>query len=182
MVGPLAGLQGLYADPADTTDVMDEGVAEAKANPIHPDHGSYGSQAYGYSGIDPAHSPFASFSIYDAGMMSNEYTGMAAPVMGTAIDETPESHHAAWPRGIQQPAWGAPDNYSLVGNQLQALHGTDEGAVELMNGFAPAGRETPWNYTADRYQSPDDVVLAKTNPHQLRSTSPMSNTGRGSGG
>jgi len=182
MVAPLTGLQGLYADPADTTDMMDEGVAEAKANPIHPDHSSYGSQSYGYSGIDPAHSPFASFSIYDAGMMGYEYTGMASPVMGSEIDETPVSHHAPWPRGIQQPSWQSPDDYALVGQQMEAMHKINQGAVELLNGFAPPGRETPWNYSADRYQSPDDVILAKTNPQQLRGTSPMSQTGSGAGG
>ena len=41
----LQGLKGLYADPQDLTDYMDEGVLEARANPVVAEHGEYGSQA-----------------------------------------------------------------------------------------------------------------------------------------
>lgn len=181
MPAPLQGLQGLYPDPQVTGQYMDEGVAEAKANPLNPEHSEYGSQSYGYSGIEPDHSPFAQFSIYDSGMEEQEYTGMSAPVMGEDIDRTPVTHKAAWPRGIQQPSYSGPDDYALVGDQLRAMHGTSEGADTYLNDYSPAGRETPWHYTTERFDSPDDVILA-SDPGQLRFTSSMSNTGRGSGG
>lgn len=181
MLTPLKGLTGLYPDPQDTTDAMDEGVAEAKALPLNPEHGEYGSQAYGYSGTTPDHSPFASFSIYDAGMTGGEYTGMAEPAPGGEIDQTPVTHHAAWPRGIQQPSWGEPDDYALVGTQMQVMHGTGQGASVLLNDNAPAGREMPWHYTSDRYDSIDHTILA-ANPAQLKGSAPTANNGRNAGG
>lgn len=178
---PLQGLRGLYPDPQITNQKMDEGVAEAKANPLASEHGSYGSQSYGYSGIEPDHSPFAQFTVYDAGMDEMEYSGMAAPVIGEEIDQTPVTHHAAWPRGIQQQSWSGPDDYALVGTQMREMHGTSEGADTLLNDYSPAGRETPWNYTSERFESPDDIVLARA-PDQLRGSAPTANTGRGAGG
>jgi hypothetical protein len=180
-MAPLQGLKGLYPDPQVTGQYLDEGVAEAKANPLASDHSTYGSQAYGYSGQDPSHSPFASFSAYNAGMSGTGYSGMGTPVAGEEIDQTPVTHHAAWPRGIQQMSWSGPDDYALVGDQMRAMHGTDDGAVELYNSFSPAGRETPWHYTADRYESVDHTILA-SDPEQLRPTGSQSQTGRGSGG
>lgn len=181
MVAPLQGLQGLYPDPQVSGQFMDEGVAEAKANALNSEHATYGSQAYGYSGQAPDHSPFASFTMYDAGMTGQDYTGMGAPVMGQEIDRTPVTHAANWPRGIQQPSWSNPDAYADVGIQVQGLHGTEQGATMLNVVNAPPGREHPWNYSADRYESPDSTVQA-TSPEQLKSGPSMSNGGYGAGG
>lgn len=184
MTFPLQGLQGLYPDPPQPSQVMDQGVYEAKANPIHPDHSVYGSQNLGYSGIDPVQNPYSGFSIYDSGMMGEEYSGMSHPEFGEEIDRTPNTHSAPWPRGIQQPSWGDPDAYVNVGIQNRAMHGIDQGGPRLLVGNQPGGRETPWTYTSDRYESPDDIVLA-TAPDQLKSVANLSgngNTGRGGGG
>jgi hypothetical protein len=178
---PLSGLSGLYGDPQDTVDLMDEGVLEAKANALNPEHGSYGSQAYGYSGTVPTASPFVGSS-YDAGMSGIDYTEVFYDSEGHADDQTPTSHSAAYPRGIIQPSWESPDGeYSRAGDQLRTVHGADLGGPEFYVNTAIADNLAGTDWSVDRYDSTDDVALASS-PGQLKTTSSMSANGRGAGG
>jgi hypothetical protein len=160
---PLQGLSagGMYADPQDTTDYMDEGVLEAKANEPDSEHGQFGSQHLGYQGTIPSESPFSDVAVYDAGFSSEAYTGTDYPVPGDMLDHTPTSHTAPYPRGIVQPNWGNPDAYELVGDQMVALHQPDQGGVRSYLGDAPGGHESPVNWTADRYDAPNQNILQK---------------------
>lgn len=180
MSEPLQGLTGLYGDPQDVEDTFDEGALEARANVLDPDHAHYGSQAYGYSGTVPTDSPFTGFSIYDGGLAGDGYSGMTYPDMGVMDDHTPTAHCSPYPRGIQQPSWDNPNGYALAGEAMQAVHGVDLGGPDLYIFTAPGGRERPVNISVDRYDSPDDVMLAKE-PGQLRGSRSGSNTGRGAG-
>ena len=157
---PLGGLQGMYPDPQDVTDYMDEGVLEAKANEPDSEHGQYGSQAIGYSGTIPTESPFENVAVYDAGF-SGEYEGTDYLESGDSLDHTPTSHTAPYPRGIAQPDWGNPDAYELVGDQMMALHQPALGGVEKNVRQSPSGREQAVNWTADRYDAPNQSVLQK---------------------
>lgn len=178
---PLQGLTGMYGDPQDTVDLMDEGVLEAHANPLHPDHGSYGSQAYGYSGTVPLASPFAGTS-YDGGMSGQDYTETFYDSPGNPDDQTPTSHAAAYPRGIIQPSWDAPGIDYLDGEAMREVHGADLGGPEFYVNSAIADNLAGTDWTVDRYESVADNILAKSNPDQLRSTGSMSQTGKGAGG
>ena len=163
---PLSGLGGMYADPQDTSDVMDEGVLEAKAFTLDPEHSEYGSQSVGYSGTVPGQSPFSDLSIYDAGG-SGEYEGWAYDVGGQETDRTPTTHSATYPRGIIQPSWSDPDAYATVGEQINEVHATDLGGVAKYIKRSPSGHEHPVSWTADDYAAPNDGVLAKA-PGQLK--------------
>jgi hypothetical protein len=184
---PLQGLTGLYGDPQDTVDMMDEGVLEAKANALHPDHGEYGSQAYGYSGTVPDASPFAGMDTYDAGMSGTEYAMLGYDAPGRPDDLTPGTeHNAPWPRGIKQQWWGNPDDgiaddgYVAAGTAMREVHGADVGGPEFYVNTAIADNLAGTDWTADRYDSPDDIMLTAA-PGQLKSVSSQSNTGRGAG-
>jgi hypothetical protein len=177
----LKGLTGLYGDPQDTTDTMDEGVLEAKANAPDPEHGQYGSQSYGYSGTVPSASPFSDLQVYDAGVEGVDYGGTDYNVQGNPWDSAAGGEHSApFPRGIVQPSWGDPDAYALVGQQLETIHGTDTGGVRLNIGHAPAGHEEQTDYTTDMYQSFDATGQAAV-PGQLKYGGDGSANGRGSG-
>jgi hypothetical protein len=175
---PLQGLSGLYPDPQDTVDVYDEGVLEARANAPASEHGTYGSQHYGYSGTVPAASPFSEFAVYNAGYSPGEYGGMEYAQTGQMYDRTPDIHAGPYPRGIQQQSWDDPDGYAKVGEQMLGVHKPDLGGVKLNIGHAPAGHEQPTDYTTDRYESPDDVMQAHI-PGQIKG---RSNSGSASGG
>src|SRR6266568_340236 len=184
---PLKGLTGMYGDPQDTVDIMDEGVLEAKANPLHPDHGSYGSQDYGYSGTVPDASPFGGMSSYDAGMSGDDFSALPYDAAGRGHMDGPDdetsgrSHQAAYPRGIIQPSWQSPDGeYARAGDQLRQVHGTDLGGPEFYVNTAIADNLAGTDWTVDRYESVDDVALAQNTPDQLKGGS-ASNTGRGAG-
>jgi hypothetical protein len=148
---PLTGLTGLYPDPQDTTDVYDEGVLEAKANPLDPDHSEYGAQSLGYSGTVPSESPYGPMAVYDGYSREDTlaYGGMGYPVGGNALDDTPVTHASPYPRGIIQQSWDDVDALGRVGDQLNALHGPDLGGPRLFNGHAPSGHEedTKWDFT-----------------------------------
>jgi len=183
---PLKGLTGMYGDPQDTVDTMDEGVLEAKANALHPDHGSYGSQAYGYSGTVPDASPFGGMTSYDAGMSGDDYSPLPYDASGRMQADGPDdltpgtSHNAAYPRGIVQPSWDTPGVDYLDGEAMRIIHGTDLGGPEFYVNTAIADNIAGTDWTVDRYDSPDDVALSKSNPGQLKGSS-ASNTGRGGG-
>jgi hypothetical protein len=165
---PLQGLSGLYPDPSDTTDYMDEGVLEAKANPIGDWHSQTGSQSTGYSGTVPTQSPFSQLDVYDAGA-SGDYGGYAYdPPPGSPPDNTPTTHSAMYPRGIIQPSWGDADAYSTVGEQINLVHSQDLGGPRKFNQVSPAGHEQPVHWTADDYLAPNANVLATGIPNQLR--------------
>src|SRR6266568_1581220 len=170
---PLKGLTGMYGDPQDTVDIMDEGVLEAKANPLHPDHGSYGSQDYGYSGTVPDASPFGGMSSYDAGMSGDDFSALPYDAAGRGHMDGPDdetsgrSHQAAYPRGIIQPSWQSPDGeYARAGDQLRQVHGTDLGGPEFYVNTAIADNLAGTDWTVDRYESVDDVALAQNTPDQ----------------
>jgi hypothetical protein len=163
---PLQGLSGLYSNPQDTTDYMDEGVLEAKANELDSEHSEYGSQSQGYSGQVPLQSPFSSFSIYDAGG-TGDYEGWDYPVGGMETDRTPTTHSATYPRGIIQPSWNDPDAWATVGQQISDVHQEDLGGVKKYLANAPGGHESPVNWTADDYLAPNQSILAHV-PGQLK--------------
>jgi hypothetical protein len=182
-MAPLQGLTGLYADPQDTTDVFDEGVLEAKANALDPDHSDYGSQYLGYSGTVPAAVPFAGQEVYDGydPAMVNQFGGMSYPVAGFPLDSTPETHVSPYPRGIIQPSWGDPDAYARAGLQMQDLHNLDMGGPRLFNGHAPPGHEEVTHYTTDDYVAPNENYLSADVPGQLKGGRGNSAGGYGAG-
>lgn len=166
----LQGLKGLYADPPDTSQVMDEGVLEAKANALAPDHGDYGSQAIGYSGTVPDASPFSGMPVYDGWEAGGEYEygGKDFRVQGQADDATPVTHSSPYPRGILQSSWENPDGLADAGAQMVALHKPDLGGVYFYTHTAPAGHEEETHYTTDRYTAPNENYLAGDIPNQIR--------------
>lgn len=172
----LQGLQGLYADPQDTSDYMDEGVLEARAAPGTPvpDHGEYGSQSDGYSGTIPSESPYSPMAVYDG--WDRQYTlafgGMGFPETGSELDRTPVTHASPYPRGIVQQSWDNPDGLALYGMQQGQLHGPDLGGPRFYNGFSPPGREEITNYTTDDYVAPNENYLTADIPGQLRGGAP----------
>jgi len=174
----LGGLKGI-SDPVDTSSVMDEGVLEARANPLDSDHEDYGSQYYGYSGTVPTAEPWNSQGVYEGADPDPGYAAMGAPQPGVALDQTPTSHRAPWPRGIIQDSWDDPGMLAVAGEQTAELHSPDFGAPEFYNGFSPAGRETDTNYTTDRYPAPNESYQSPDIPGQLKGAS--SNSGSASG-
>ena len=178
-MAPLQGLKGLYPDPQVTDQFFDEGVLEAKANPIHPDHSEYGSQYFGFSGTVPTEAPFAGQAVYDGfdPGFSNQFGTMEYPEAGEEIDRTPTTHAAPYPRGILQQSWDSPDQLALAGDQLRTLHGQELGGTRFLVGNAIPGREEATNYTTDVYVAPNDNYLSADVPGQLRG-----NGGRDQGG
>jgi len=174
---PLQGLSGLYSDPQDTQDYMDEGVLESHAFELDPDHSEYGSQSVGYSGTVPTQSPFSQLTVYDAGETGDGYSGMEYPVGGMETDRTPTTHSATYPRGIIQPSWNDADAYATVGQQIQDVHAEDLGGVRKYVGRSPGGHESPVDWTADDYVAPNHSILA-TVPGQLKGAHSYG-TGRG---
>jgi hypothetical protein len=181
-VAKLGGLTGLYGlpDPQDSTDVMDEGVLEAKANTLDPEHGEYGSQSLGFGGIDPSVSPFAAQGTYDAGF-TDEY---AEGTYGEAYapgDQTPGSHAAPWPRGIRQFSFDHQDELADAGIQLDLLHGIEFGGTDRMVLSSPGGREELTDYTTDRYPAPNETYQSPDIPGQLKGSGSWGGTGTGGG-
>lgn len=178
----LQGLSGLYPDPQDTTDYMDEGVLEAHAAPGTPvsDHSEYGSQYLGYSGTIPTESPFSPMSVYDGWSGSNDFPMNTFNVPGDEDDHTPTTHASPYPRGILQMSWASPDEAALNNVQAQELHGPDLGGVKFYQMTAPAGHEEDTHYTTDRYDAPNDNYLAPEAAGQLKPG--WGNTGTGGGG
>jgi hypothetical protein len=179
----LQGLKGLYADPQDTTDVMDEGVLEAKANPIASDHSQYGSQSEGYGGTVPSQSAYNNLAVYDGYDAADaaEFPGKGFNVPGDELDATPVTHVAPYPKGIQQISWDTPDGATLANIQMQELHGEDFGGVALNVGHAPAGHEEIAHYTTDRYTAPNENVLSSDIADQLRGSGDAGLTGTNGG-
>lgn len=181
---PLAGMSGIYgsvSDPLDSTDYFDQGVLEAKANAPDPEHGEYGSQSYGYSGTVPLASPFSDQPVYDGAISDQGYIDRSAgdePAHGPGWDHTPTTHASPYPRGIMQQSWDDPDGYALVGEQLQAIHGPDMGAVKAYLGHAPAGHEEVTDYSTDLYDAPNQTMQAQI-PGQLKGAG---NAGTGASG
>ena len=175
----LQGLKGLYADPQDLTDYMDEGALEARANPVVAEHGEYGSQATGYSGTVPLESPYGPLAVYDGWDEADtmQYGGMGYPVAGEATDQTPETHESPYPRGIVQQSWDNPNGLAEAGLQLQALHGLEFGGTAHMTGRSPSGHEEITHYTTDDYVAPNENYLSSDVPGQLRG-----GPGHGTGG
>jgi hypothetical protein len=168
-MAPLQGLTGLSADPQDTTDTFDEGVLEARANPLATEHGQYGSQSVGYQGTVPSASPYSNIPVYDGYDPddADQYGGSAFRVYGQEIDQTPDTHRAPYPRGLIQVSNDNPDALAVVAEQMRELHGPDMGGPRLYNGFSPTGREEPTDYTTDRYDAPNENYLASA-PGQLK--------------
>ena len=181
----LQGLSGLYPDPQDTTDYMDEGVLEARAAPGTPvsDHSEYGSQYNGYSGTIPTESPFSPMTVYDgwAGADPDFMTTDVYRMPGREDDVTPTTHASPYPRGIIQQSWDAPNAAALNGDQMQQLHGPDLGGVYFYIQTAPAGHEEETHYTTDRYDAPNENYLATVLDGQLKSSSGSSNASTGGG-
>jgi hypothetical protein len=176
----LQGLSGLYPDPQDTTDYMDEGVLEAKANALDVEHGSYGSSHDGYSGTIPTESPYSPMSVYDGfdptAAMQYPHSGTrdiyAKQQPGQEYDVTPTTHSSPYARtGLSTiQSWDNPDGAALVGDQMQALHGPELGGVKFHVGTAPPGHEEVTHYTTERYDAPNENYLSSDVPGQLRGT------------
>lgn len=165
---PLSGLSGLYPDPQDTGDYMDEGVLEAKANPIDPEHSQYGSQSVGYQGTDPTASPYSGQQVYEGWAYNDGFSGRDYDVFGIETDQTPDTHNAAYPRGIIQPSWDNPDAWADVGTQINVLHSVNLGGIYKNIMTNPAGHEEQTDYTTDDYVAPNENYLASDIPGQLR--------------
>ena len=178
----LQGLKGLYPDPQDTTDFMDEGVLESKAFTLDPEHGDYGQQHLGYSGQDPTFSPYGPMSVYDGWSPGDalEYGDRSFPETGVPLDFTPVTHDSPYPRGIIQQSWAEPDALARYGEQLNQLHGPELGGSKFFNGNSMTGHEEPTDYTTERYEAPNSNHLSSDVAGQLRGAS--SNSGFASGG
>jgi hypothetical protein len=172
---PLSGLTGLYGGPsamdiAQGGQYMDQGVLEARAAPgTATSHSEWGSQNLGYGGPVPAESPQDQMEVYDAGTEQDQYWD--SPFDGpdaSWLDKTPTTHDAPWPRGIAQMSWAEPNGAAIANTQLQLLHGSDQGGVEKMTQAAPAGHETPTDYTTDDYVAPNQSMLSQNMPGQLK--------------
>jgi hypothetical protein len=166
----LQGLSGLYPDPQDITDVMDEGVLEAGANDPHPEHGQYGSQSVGYSGTVPTQSPYSEFAVYDGWDRDDteQYGGMGYNIPGTEANATPVTHSSPYPRGIIQYSVNDENALARAGEQVMLLHSTDLGGPRSYNAHSPAGHEEITHYTTDNYVAPNDNVLSSDLAGQLR--------------
>lgn len=185
-MGNLQGLKGLNPDPQDTSDVMDEGVLEAKANDPNAAHSSYGSQWDGYSGTVPAESPYSGMGVYDGWDYADtmQYGQMQYKVGGEEDDKTPTTHSSPVPRIGQTTmmSWDNPDGAANIGPQLNELHGPDLGGVFFYQYTAPAGHEETTHYTTDRYDAPNENYLTSDVPGQLRGGSGFSPGLAGGGG
>jgi hypothetical protein len=181
----LQGLSGLYSDPQDTTDVMDEGVLEARAAPGTPDaeHGQYGSQSDGYSGTIPSESPYSPMTVYDGWDRADTlaYGGLGFPEAGQEQDRTPQTHASPYPRGIIQQSWDNPNALAVYGEQQTELHGPELGGSAFYNGFSPVGREEVTHYTTNDYVAPNENVLSSDVAGQLRGGWPNGANGHGAG-
>jgi hypothetical protein len=184
-MAPLQGLKGLYPDPQDTTDIMDEGVLEARAAPGTPDadHQHYGVQYYGYSGAVPLALPFSGQEVYDGfdPGMSNAFGSMRYDVPGEETDKTPVTHSSPYPRGILQQSWDNPDGLAAAGEQLRELHVPEMGGTTLQVGNAIPGREEITNYTTADYVAPNENYLSADVPGQLRGSGGREQGGYGGG-
>jgi hypothetical protein len=187
---PLQGLAGLYGPQTDSTDTqyMDEGVLEARAAPgTATTHGEWGSQTFGYGGTvptDPQTDP--SQAVYDAsaGSEEDQYWSNDFTYETTAIDHTPTTHDAEWPRGIPQEGFASlstPGGLEIAGAQMQALHGTNLGGVNHNVLNAPAGHEEATSYTTDDYMAPNENILGSA-IGQLRGANGSSSGLVGGGG
>jgi hypothetical protein len=182
-MAPLQGLSGLYPDPWDTQDFMDEGVLEARAAPGTPvaEHGQYGSQALGYSGTIPLESPFSPMSVYDGWQNNPDYSGTDFRTQGEPYDRTPDTHSSPYPRGIIQQSWDNPNALAVAGEQITELHAPDLGGQKLYITHAPAGHEEETHYTTDRYDAPNENYLATVTDGQLKPGTGSSNASTGGG-
>jgi hypothetical protein len=178
----LQGLSGLYPDPQDTTDYMDEGVLEARANTPDAEHSEYGSQSNGYSGQVPTESPFAGMPVYDGWdeADADQYGGRGYNVPGYATDATPNVHTAPYPRGIIQVGWDSPDALAAVNEQRLQLHQPDLGGPRFYNGNSMTGHEEQTHYTTNDYVAPNDSILEKVDG-QLRAPASHGSGGYASG-
>lgn len=168
----LQGLSGLYPDPIGTGQVMDEGVLEANANDLDPEHGQYGSQSDGYSGTIPTESPYSPMSVYDGWSYADtmQYGQWDFQVPGEETDKTPETHSSPTPRiGLTtMMSWDNPDGAASIAPQMNMLHGPDLGGVTHFIRQAPGGFEEPAHYTTDRYDAPNENYLSSDIPGQLK--------------
>jgi hypothetical protein len=180
-MAPLQGLSGLYADPQDTTDVMDEGVLEAHAMPLVSEHSTYGSQSDGYSGQIPTESPYTPMMVYDGwdSAQAAQYGGRDFNVAGSQVDNTPQTHKAPYPRGIIQSGWEDPYALAAVNEQRLQLHQPDLGGPTFFNHNSMTGHEEPTDYTTDMYDAPNDNILSNM-PGQMKGTN-FANSGSASG-
>ena len=166
-MAPLQGLTALNNDkPPNYTD---EGSLEARAiGPVNKGHGEYGGMdvpwpaGYGLGYDGTSYGP----EVYQGHRHS-------FPEPGEPLDRTPDTHESPYPRGIIQPNLEEPGSYARAAYQIAVqrdeLHGLDLGG-RIPNGqMAPGGRETPVNYTVDRYPAPNQTFQAAI-PGQIVST------------
>lgn len=179
----LQGLSGLYADPQDTQDYMDEGVLEAKGFTLNPEHGEYGSQSDGYSGTVPTESPYSPMTVYDGwdSALAAEYGYREYDAPGRELDRTPQSHAAPYPRGIIMDSVDSQGNLATVADQMRELHRPDLGGQRLYLGHSPAGHEEQTHYTTNDYVAPNESYQSPGVPGQLRGSGGYAQGGYGSG-
>jgi hypothetical protein len=171
---PLSGLSGLYGnESSDPNQTFDEGVLEAHANTLDPEHGNTGSQG-------PGELPYGGTSYGQ----DSRFTGFTPDYSMRGIgglDQTPSSHANPYPRGIIQQSWDEPDAVARAGAQTALLHGVDQGGPRANGGFNPAGRENPTDYTTDRYGAPNETDQALNVPGQIRGGLSALDTAQGYG-
>jgi hypothetical protein len=182
------GLTGLYGNPSGSPapQYMDQGVLEARAAPgTATSHDEYGNQSFGYGGTVPLDPPTnASQQAYDAGTDAEAYWGYDFFNMESPLDQTPTTHDVAWPRGIPQGPGGSlstPGGLEIAAEQMELLHGTEQGGSYLFNRNQPTGHEETTHYTTDDYVAPNQSMLAKV-PNQIKGASQSTSGLLGGGG
>lgn len=165
----LAGLSGLYGVQNDATGVSDEGVLESHAAPGTPD------KIHAIPGDSADQSYPAGWGVgYKATAYPQEIstedrqTGEFYDAVGVNQDETPTVHGTPWPRGIIQDSYENTGMLAVAGEQMNIPHAINQGGPEAYNQFSQVGRESPTDYTTDRYDAPNTNVLATNVPGQLR--------------
>lgn len=181
-MAPLTGLTGLNG--ATPPDIMDAGVADAHHAPgtvTGTGHGQYGDTS-GQSWPAAFGSGWDGTSYGPDVLIDDQNGGMGKMAASGYIDKTPDVHCSPYPDiglstmdGVTQESINRAVDARAA--QRHALHGKNLGGKTLVSQFSPAGRETPVDYTVDRYESPNATMLSENLSGQLKSAG----TGGGAG-
>jgi len=172
----LAGLTGLYGEldlaPAGTVDegsyqVLEQGTPDER----HKSPGDTADQVWP-AGYGLGYRGQGTYADNLSGQIA-EYVDIPGGYVQTepgALDETPSSHGGLYPVPMADTISTLnPDALSVVGDQLRALHGKEQGGTVAMLD-APGGHEETWHISVDRYDAPNENGLRKAEG-QLRSLS-----------
>jgi len=182
-MGALAGLPtqgGSLGDIYQSLDTgpmggIDDGALEARANPLDPQHSQYGDMSkeawpagYGVGFVGQG-----TYYAGDSDVPDGEYNYPGVDYNGPPgmelLDRTPTTHGGEYPRPMATYFnTNSADEFADVNEQIALLHYKDKGGVAANVGGALAGLEYPTDYTTDRYDAPNETVLASNIPGQIR--------------